>query len=97
MTADTIELLRQSAMKKYGFGTEEMKKTKVCAYCGARLSANAKKCTECGKEVSEKTLFDIYKEHHVCCTHCDTVLAENAHYCPQCGHKVEHVRSRAKK
>lgn len=93
MTADVIESIRQSAMKHYGFGTDEMKKTKVCAFCGAKLSADAKTCTECGKEVQSKTLFDVYKEHHVCCTHCDTVLAENARYCPQCGRRVEIART----
>lgn len=89
MTAKTFESLRQSAMKQYGFGTEEMKKTKVCCFCGAKLSADAKKCTECGKAVSKKTLFDTYKEHHAYCKRCDTVLAENAVFCPQCGRKVD--------
>lgn len=89
MTADAIESLRRSAMKQYGFGTDEMKKTKVCTFCGAKLSANVKKCTECGEAVPKQTLFDVYKEHHVCCKHCDTVLSENARYCPQCGCKVD--------
>lgn len=89
MTADGIESLRQSVMKKYGFGTDEMKKTKVCAFCGAKLSADAKICTECGKVVPKQTLFDLYKGHHTCCKRCNTVLAENAHYCPQCGCKVD--------
>lgn len=88
MTIDIIESLRQSAMDHYGFGIDEMKKTKVCAFCGAKLSADAKICTECGKEVSKQTLFDEYKKHHVCCKHCDTVLSENARFCPQCGRKV---------
>lgn len=89
MTADILESLRRSAMKRYGFGTDEMKKTKVCVFCGTKLSARAKICTKCGKELSNQTLFDVYKEHHICCKHCDTVLAENAHYCPQCGRKVK--------
>lgn len=91
MTADIIELLRQSAMKRYGFGTEEMKRTKVCTFCNAKLSADAKICKECGKEVPKKTLFDMYKEHHLYCKHCDTVLAENARFCPQCGHKINKI------
>ena len=89
MTADAIESLRRSAMNQYGFGTDEMKKTKVCAFCGAKLSANAKKCTDCGEAVPKQTLFDVYKEHHTCCKHCGIVLAKNARYCPQCGCKVE--------
>lgn len=57
MTADVIESLRQSVMNHYGFGTDEMKKTKVCVFCGAKLSADTKICTECGKEVSKKDSF----------------------------------------
>lgn len=89
MTVDALESLRQSVMKRYGFGTDEMKKTKVCAFCGAKLSADAKTCTEYGRAVSERTLFDVYKAHHICCAYCDTVLAGNARFCPQCGHKVD--------
>lgn len=89
MTADVIEALRQSAMNRYGFGTDEMKKTKVCDFCGAKLNANDKICLKCGKKVSKKTLYDVYKEHHVYCKHCNTVLAENARFCPQCGRKVD--------
>lgn len=89
LTSDIFESLRRSAMKQYGFGTDVMKKTKVCTYCGAKLSADAKTCTECGGEATDRTLFDVYKEHHTCCAYCDTVLAENARYCPQCGCKVE--------
>lgn len=76
-------------MRQYGFGTDEMKRTKVCAFCGARLSTDDKRCTKCGRGLSKRTLFDVYKEHHTCCKHCDTVLAKNAHYCPQCGRKVD--------
>lgn len=76
-------------MKQYGFGTDEMKRTKVCTLCGAKLSADAKICTGCGKEVTEQTLFGVYKEHHTCCEYCDTVLTENARFCSQCGRKVD--------
>lgn len=89
MTADGLELLRISAMKQYGFGTDEMKRTKVCAFCGAKLTADAKTCSKCGKEVPKQTLFDAYKQRHVYCKHCNTVLAENARFCPQCGRKVK--------
>lgn len=89
LTVDVIESLRISAMKQYGFGTDEMKKTKVCTFCGTKLTADTKKCTECGREVPKQTLFDVYKEHHVYCKRCDIVLAENTHFCPQCGHKVD--------
>lgn len=89
LTADVIESLRRSAMKRYGFGTDEMKNTKVCACCGTKLSADAKICTECGKELPDQTLFDVYKKHHLCCKYCDTVLAKNALFCPQCGRKVD--------
>lgn len=94
LTADVIESLRRSAMNHYGFGTDEMKKTKVCVFCGTKLSADAKICTKCEKEVSKQTLFDVYKEHHTCCRHCDIVLAENARFCPQCGHKVDRATHR---
>lgn len=94
LTSDVIEALRRSAMKQYGFGTDEMKKTKVCAFCGAKLNVAAKTCAECGKEVPKQTLFAMYKEHHRCCAYCDTVLAENARFCPQCGHKVDRATHR---
>lgn len=91
MTADKLESLRLTAMNHYGFGTEEMKKTKVCVFCGTKLSVTAKICTECGKNVPKQTLFDVYKQNHICCKFCDTVLADNARFCPQCGHKVNKI------
>lgn len=94
MTAERIESLRRFTMERYGFGTEEMKRTKVCAFCGAKSGADDKSCTQCGKELPKQTLFEVYKNHHVCCKYCDTVLAENAYFCPQCGRKADRSATR---
>ena len=89
MTADKLELIRQQSMEQYGFGPNAMKKVKVCTQCGNPSPSDERFCKECGYRLPEKTLYDIYKERHVCCPTCDTVLSDGMSFCPQCGTKIE--------
>ena len=89
MTADKLELIRQQSMEQYGFGPAAMKKVKVCTVCGNPSPSDQQFCTECGHRLPDKTLYDIYKERHVCCPNCDTVLSDEMGYCPQCGTKIK--------
>ena len=79
MTADKLELIRQQSMEQYGFGPAAMKKVKVCTQCGNPSPSDERFCRECGYRLPEKTLYDIYKERHVCCPNCDTVLSDLRH------------------
>lgn len=88
MTADKLEQIRQENMAYYGFGPISMKKIRVCSQCGYPSPHEKKYCVECGQKLPEKTLYDLYLEHHVQCPVCKTVLAENMEYCPQCGMRI---------
>ncbi len=80
--------VRQESMEAYGFGPRAMKRLKVCRYCGRALNSSLLFCTECGKPLPEKNMFQEYKERHVCCKNCETVVPDNSEYCPQCGEKL---------
>ncbi len=84
---EKLEAIRLENMKQYGFGVEAMKRTKVCHKCGNTLSVDQQFCTECGHRLSDRTLYDIYKERHKTCPACDTVVTDESDYCPQCGEK----------
>lgn len=58
---------------------QEKKQTssKVCANCGASLSAKDKFCAECGTKVETKRF----------CTNCGAELSGNAKFCSDCGTK----------
>ena len=58
---------------------QEKKQTssKVCANCGASLSAKDKFCAECGTKVETKRF----------CTNCGAELSGNAKFCSDCGAK----------
>lgn len=75
-------------LESFGFGTNVMKKSKVCGKCGEMVRVNAKTCPECGEQLSKETLFDCYKRQHPCCSGCDTVLSQDSRYCPHCGKAV---------
>lgn len=85
---DRLEQIRKQSMEQYGFGPNAMKKVKVCTKCGHPSPADEQFCRECGVRLSDKTLYDIYKERHKSCPVCDTVFS-NVGYCPQCGTKIE--------
>lgn len=58
-------------LEQCGFGPKVMKRMKVCPDCGMRLLT--------------KTLYDCYRERHLCCDRCGTVLTSDARFCPHCG------------
>ncbi len=83
-----LDQVREESMTHYGFGPHVMQSLKVCRACGKVLPAGEQFCTECGKPLPEKNLYQSYKERHICCRACETVLADSAEYCPQCGEKI---------
>ena len=86
---ERLEAIRLENMKELGFGIERMKELKVCTACGKASPHNEAFCRECGTELPQKTLYDIYKERHTVCLHCDTVVARGSEFCPQCGAKIK--------
>ncbi len=82
------DAVRMEGMEQYGFGPRAMKRLKVCKSCGRTSPSNMSFCTECGKMLPEKNMFQEYKEKHIYCKTCETVVPENSEYCPQCGEKL---------
>ncbi len=72
-------------LEKCGYGPNIMKRIKVCPSCGAVVSEKHSACPECGMRLLSKTLYDRYREKHLCCDKCGTVLATDSRYCPRCG------------
>ena len=83
-----IENTRQEGMERYGFGPEAMKHTRVCTNCGTSTTADAMFCAVCGARLPRETLYDLYKQKHLCCPYCDAVLTRPSEYCPHCGKKL---------
>lgn len=75
-------------LEKCGFGPRVMMHTKVCPHCGTVVSESLSICPDCGMRLLGKTLYDRYRERHICCDKCGTVLASDAHYCPHCGRSL---------
>jgi len=73
------------APEQYGFGTEVMKRTKVCGQCGAAQHGSRYVCGECGAKLPAQTLFRLYQQMHILCPVCDTVLSSRMKFCPHCG------------
>ncbi|MBE5760860.1 MAG: hypothetical protein E7334_02545 [Clostridiales bacterium] len=88
MTAQKLIKLRKTDMEELGFGTEAMKKIKVCKTCGCKCDAKAVKCDICSSPLPEKSLFDEYYESNHHCDDCRIVLNRFARFCPQCGKKL---------
>lgn len=82
---DRVQALRLEAMKRYGFGPEVMKQTKVCPVCGVTAGADETECIRCGAGLPQETLFDLYKSQHQYCVICGTVVADTSVFCPECG------------
>lgn len=68
-----------------GYGPKVMKRIKVCPNCGTVANEKRSVCSECGMRLLTKTLYDRYRERHLCCDKCGTVLAADARFCPHCG------------
>lgn len=78
------------------FGTEGMKRLKVCSRCGGLAFAHRYTCPDCGCRLPPFNLFQRYQQHHRLCPECDTVLSDGMKFCPHCGMKIT-VRAFSKK
>lgn len=72
-------------LEECGYGPRVMKRTRVCSHCGIVANEGYSVCPGCGIRLMKKTLWDRYKERHMCCYKCGTVLASDSCYCPHCG------------
>lgn len=84
---DLTKSEKYSRLEALGLGPYVMKKLKVCGNCGHLTKKRAFFCPVCRKRLSGKTLYDRYKEMHICCSVCGIPLAEDTRYCPHCGRK----------
>lgn len=75
-------------LEKCGFGPKVMKSMKVCPHCGTVVDNEHRVCPDCGMRLLTKTLYDRYRERHLCCDKCGTVLADDSRYCPHCGNSL---------
>ncbi len=89
MTDDKLETARQQHLAHYGFGTDAMKKIRICTRCKTPCAADTYFCTECGFRLPEDTLYDLYSRRHRLCADCDTALTAEMAFCPHCGTKNE--------
>lgn len=78
---------RKKVLEHFGFGTELMKKYKVCSSCGNKQKAKNKFCEVCHAALTANTLFDTYRLKGRCCEKCGNVLPNDAGFCPLCGAK----------
>lgn len=85
----SVENIRLKNMKQQGFGTEAMKKVKVCMVCGTASDTCNLFCMYCGNRLPEKNLYEIYKERHKTCAYCQLVVNKDMDFCPQCGKKIK--------
>ncbi len=88
MKTDRRELKRLKLMEHYGFGTESMKKIKVCKKCGMSALSDEKFCNLCGTRLPMETLYQQYKERNHFCMKCGTVVSSKKRFCPQCGKQL---------
>ena len=93
MTSSVLAL-RKANMKRFGFGPEVMKQTKVCPVCGATADADESECFCCGADLPGETLFDLYKSRHQYCDHCGTVVSNTSEYCRSCGAQLKRRQPR---
>lgn len=93
MTSSVLAL-RKANMKRFGFGPEVMKQTKVCPICGTTANAFENECIRCGADLPGETLFDLYKSRHQFCAHCGTVVSNTSTFCPECGTQLKRRQPR---
>ena len=79
---------RLEGMKRFGFGPDVMKSTKVCRVCGETCTAEDKHCRKCSALLPKETLFDLYKTYHLYCPKCNTVVSNTVFFCPECGKRL---------
>lgn len=84
----TDRQIRTESMKRFGFGPDVMKETRVCRICGTVSTANEDYCPDCGAVLPKETLFDLYKAFHLYCPACDTVVSDTSIFCPECGKRL---------
>lgn len=84
----TEHQFRTESMKRFGFGPDVMKQTRVCRICGAVRTAEEGYCPDCGAVLPHETLFDLYKTFHLYCPVCDTVVSDTSSFCPECGKQL---------
>ena len=89
MSAERLEMSRRHNREYYGFGTEAMKKIRICTRCKTPSSTATRFCAACGYRLPHKTLYQLYRERHTVCPDCDTVLTEEMAFCPHCGKERE--------
>lgn len=77
-----------SWLEECGFDPKVMKSMKVCPHCGTVVDNEHRVCPDCGMRLLTKTLYDRYRERHLCCDKCGTVLADDSRYCPHCGNSL---------
>lgn len=75
-------------LEECGYGPKVMKQIRVCPSCGTMVNKRKSFCPECGMTLLSKTLYDSYRENHLCCNRCGTVLAADSRYCPHCGRQL---------
>lgn len=75
-------------LEKCGYGPKVMKRVKVCPHCGMVVRDKQSVCPACGMRLLGKTLYDRYRDKHLCCDKCGTVLSNDSRYCPHCGRKL---------
>lgn len=83
----TAEQTKIDELERFGFGPKVMKRIKVCPHCGTVVSREHLACPVC-MQLLTKTLYDRYRESHICCERCGTVLRDDSHYCPHCGKAI---------
>ena len=82
-------LVRQEGMRQYGFGPEVMKQTRVCGKCGTSTTSDSMFCPVCGARLPRETLFEVYRQRHLCCPYCGALLDTLSEYCPHCGKRLK--------
>ena len=83
---------RKEVLKHFGFGTENMKRIRICPVCMSAQDEKNVFCGICHALLPKKTVFDFYKELHSCCKNCGNVLPSDAEFCPMCGAKQNEER-----
>ena len=87
----TKQQLRSESMKRFGFGPDVMKSTRICRVCGMSCAEEKDYCPDCGAILPRETLFDLYKGFHLYCPVCDTVVSNTSIFCPTCGKQLQKI------